>query len=353
MIIRATDSGRLYKFSTVSWADVDGQTPIVDSGDWFSFGLLYYSIYNPVPPGGTFSLWGHYQSFIRFDDSAFAGSSRIMGAELRLYPYIVPASAITFRVLVLDSTYGAVDTTDWNAAGVAQSFNSEDVLETDADGNRYLALTLNSAQIAAIPTNGEALDIRLGASSDTPPEPTELEYFVCSSHQYADETLRPVLVLTTAPALSCREEILAGLKTRLATIDEYGGYTMTPSIVSRRPLDFATLEATRFPAVYLDPQSDASEGGTLGMKACKWRINVQVGVYHNDPNKIDARLEAFISDVRRALETDIGVADPLGLDFVNEIKMSTFDKYPTAIDSNRATATLGIDVDYFRGYGTA
>ena len=353
MIIRATDSGRLYKFSTVSWADVDGQTPIVDSGDWFSFGLLYYSIYNPVPPGGTFSLWGHYQSFIRFDDSAFAGSSRIMGAELRLYPYIVPASAITFRVLVLDSTYGAVDTTDWNAAGVAQSFNSEDVLETDADGNRYLALTLNSAQIAAIPTNGEALDIRLGASSDTPPEPTELEYFVCSSHQYADETLRPVLVLTTAPALSCREEILAGLKTRLATIDEFDGYTMTPSIVSRRPLDFATLEATRFPAVYLDPQDDAGEDGTLGKKSCKWRINVEAGVYEDNPAEARTKIGRLLTDCLRALEADIGTDNPLGLDFVDALNIAEIATADGVLDDNRATVRLGIDILYKREYGTA
>ncbi|HUW31275.1 MAG TPA: hypothetical protein VM223_06650, partial [Planctomycetota bacterium] len=124
----------------------------------------------------------------------------------------------------------------------------------------------------------------------------------------------------------------------------------TPVTVSRRPLSFATLNQPDFPAAFIWPQTDAENQaeGTFAHRFAYWDVQVHAGIYYETepPDDIGTALEAYISDLQRVLETDVGSRNPLGLSFVNSIDVVNIDTAEGVIDDNRATAVLTVRFNY-------
>ena len=348
MIIPATDCDYLAKESGISWADCEGQDPVVGSTDLLDTENLYFGY--GFWQSGQSDNWGWWQAFVRFED--VPTNIYISAAEVRLY-LIGAINSAVHRARIITGGYGDdIDADDWNPTGPAsEAINTDSYTETDGDGNTYLRIPFTAAMLTAMRAEGATVDIHVGAPSGAPADPEDQMYRNrAHAVEILNSDLKPALVLTTK---SARERILAALQTRLSAIDEYDGYIVTPSIVSRRPVDFATLDALQFPAVYLDPQPSAEGEDTLGVKGIKWRINIMGGVYGDNPAQIRSRLQELISDIFRALVLDVGTDDPLELDFVDLISVAEIETADGVIDDNRASVRIGLDVFYSREYGTA
>jgi len=324
-------------------------TSAVDWATCLSGDKVVYDTDNNVLVGkqldaGTYNCW---QSFLRFDGSGIPASHEIVSATLRLYIYADNSDADFDVVAKIISTYDTLDATDWKTSPgpppAAQFTASTEDIATDTDGYSYLDLELSATALASISTTTTFdMIVMHNTQSD---EPTGDEYIIL--HKPGTGHATPMLYLEVVTR-SQREQTIVALKTRLETIDEYSGYNTTPATVSRRPLSFATLEATQFPAAFLWPLTDAeTDEGTLAHRAANWDIQIHAGIYEDDPDEASTTLEEFISDLQRVTETDFGSANPLGLSFLNSIDVISIDTSDGVIDDNRASAVLTVRFNYF------
>jgi len=337
----STDDGTLVAESAVDWAGCLAATKEV-----YTESTAYLLIGKQLS-AGTYSCW---QSFLRFDGAAIPASHAIKSAKIRIYIAASGDQSDTdFDVAArLISTYGTLDATDWYAApggGPNGSFTADTAdIATDSDGYSYLDLELNAIALASI-SKTTTFDVLLMHSSQSD-EPTGDEYLKCYSANNSTWP-RPYIEVVTQ---SEREQVLDALETRLGTIDEYSGYNTTPVTVSRRPLSFATLNQPDFPAAFIWPQTDAENQaeGTFAHRFAYWDVQVHAGIYYETepPDDIGTALEAYISDLQRVLETDVGSRNPLGLSFVNSIDVVNIDTAEGVIDDNRATAVLTVRFNY-------
>lgn len=195
--IRASDSDYLSKASASSWADCLIQVPVIGTSDLGDTDYLYFGKDLTSP---NFFLR---QTPMRFDTGLLSPRLSIASATIRLYIASDPAPADwVFNLIVLDSTYGTVDATDWWASGGTSRQRNTNNATTDDDGNAYIDTPLDAAQLVLLPGAGSTFDILFRHNSGTgEPVANAHSYLKVYSHQYATAALRPYLaVVMSSPS---------------------------------------------------------------------------------------------------------------------------------------------------------
>lgn len=337
MKIRASDSDFLKKASGIDWAGCKVATPYVGTSD---YGITDYLFMGKDFTSPNYSIW---QTFLRFDTSAIRNSHEIDSATLRLYIDTDGSDTdFTLWAIILDSTYGTVDASDWVSTFTTYTTITvnDTNIETDADGNDYIEIDFTADMLAAIDKDSTTLDMAFKVNEIT--EPTNGQYLKCYSHQYATATLRPYLYVVTK---GLRQQIIEALKTQLDTIDEYSGYATSPT-VSTEFKGYEAITSANTPAVFIIGDTEERDLTSYLVDQIVWSPYLLLVVRSTAPSTLMQRLNELIDDVEWCLGKDLslGFSDSGGHHFARIRRLDTTDSL--VIDDNYASALLTLDLNY-------
>ena len=334
--------GYLEKASNTSWADCLTATATVN-GEWADSAQQVYMGKRYVADDST-NKWRFFQTFLRFDLSDIPDNDEIDSAKLRMHlkDTDLPDTDFTMNCRVLTSSYGTLDATDWSGIGgpTVRETEATSTVATDVNGYSYLEVTLNSDQLALLPTD-DTIDFVL-MPLDLTTEPTDKEYVQLYSG--ASSTFGIWLDLTINGR---REQIMSALITQLDTIDEYSGYNTTPT-VSRQYRVLQDLERGKSRIAPVRQTERRSQG--TGYELCPWEITFGLQIYKETQTEMDTALNEIIDDFTRCIEADACSGnDRLDLSFVHKLYVSNIETAAhDVIDDNRAEATITVAVEYAR-----
>ena len=336
MKIRASDSDYLSKASAISWADCQAKTPVVGTSGLGDTDYLFM--------GKDYTAPDYFirQTFLRFDTSVIRNSHEIDSVTLRLYVETDGSDTdFTLTLIVLDSTYGTVDATDWVSTYTTYTtitVNDTNV-ETDIHGNDYIDIPFTAAMLAAIDKDSTTFDMALKANEVS--EPTDGEYLKVYSHQYATATLRPYLAVVTK---GLRQQMFEALETTLDTIDETDGYATTPE-VSANFKGANAVTKTKAPAVFILADNEEREREPYQTDNNTWHVYLLAKIYSTSQSVLMQRINELIDDI----EWCLGQNPQLGLSagIIDRIRIQRLDTEDSLIiDDNYASALLTLEILY-------